>query len=193
MKTLRIIFSALFLLAIFHVNAQEKYEIVDGAGYLVISGKSNTSEWILKSNQLKGDAQILMNGDQLQHLSRVIVNIDAATIENAQNKRMTKKAQSALLIDANPIVTFFGYGFSQVNNQAKEMQGNLYMAGKNVELLFKFTTRLQDDVLWIVAETDTKFSAFGLEPPTDFGGAVQCQDDLKIQVQLPLVKVVDIK
>ncbi|NVJ47554.1 MAG: YceI family protein [Cytophagia bacterium] len=134
-----------------------------------------------------------MNGDQLQHLSRVIVNIDAATIENAQNKRMTKKAQSALLIDANPIVTFFGYGFSQVNNQAKEMQGNLYMAGKNVELLFKFTTRLQDDVLWIVAETDTKFSAFGLEPPTDFGGAVQCQDDLKIQVQLPLVKVVDIK
>lgn len=193
MKTLRIIFSALFLLAIFHVNAQEKYEIVDGAGYLVISGTSNASEWMLKSNQLKGDAQILMNGDQLQHLARVIVNIDAATIVNAENKRMTKKAHATLLTDENPIVTFFGYGFSQVNNEAKQMQGNLYLAGKNVDLIFKFTTRLQDEILWIVAEADSKFSSFGLEPPTDFGGAVQCKDDLKILVQIPLAKVVDIK
>ncbi|KYG72632.1 MULTISPECIES: YceI family protein [Roseivirga] len=193
MRTLRIITSALFLVFVVQAEAQEKYEIVDGSGYLVISGKSNTSEWMLKSNQLKGDAQILMNGDQLQHLSRVIVNIDAKTIKNAENKRMTKKAQSVLLTEDNPLVTFFAYGFSQLNDEPMQMHGNLYMAGKNVDLLFTFSTRMQDEIVWIVATAESKFSAFGLEPPTDFGGAVQCEDDLKIEVQLPLVKANDIK
>lgn len=193
MKTLRIIFSALFLLAAFQMKAQEKYEIVDGAGYLVLSGKSNTSSWTLKSNQLKGDAQMIMNGDILQHLSRVIVNIDANTIANPDNKRMTKKAQSTLLTDSNPVVTFFAYGFSKVNDGPFEMHGNLYMAGKNVDLIFNFTTRMQEDIVWIVGEANTKFSDFGLEPPTDFGGAVQCKDDIKIEVQLPLTKASDIK
>ena len=193
MKTSRIILSALFLLAVFQIKAQEKYEIVDGAGYLVISGKSNTTGWMLKSKQLKGDAQILMNGDELQHLSRVIVNIDASTIVNAENKRMTKKAQSTLLTDANPLVTFFAYGFSKVNDDPMEMHGNLYMAGKNVDLIFHFTTRMQEDIVWIVAVADSKFSDFGLEPPTDFGGAVQCKDELKIEVQLPLVKATGIE
>lgn len=193
MKTLRIIFSALFLVAVFQVNAQEKYEIVDGAGYLVLSGKSNTSSWMLKSNQLKGDAQMVMNGEILQHLSRVIVNIDASTIINDKNKRMTRKAQSTLLTDDNPIVTFFAYGFSRINDEPLQMHGNLYMAGKNVDLVFKFTTRMQDEIVWIVAEANTLFSDFGLEPPTDFGGAVQCKDEIKIEVQLPLVKASDIK
>jgi len=67
------------------------------------------------------------------------------------------------------------------------------MAGKNVDLLFTFSTRMQDEIVWIVATAESKFSAFGLEPPTDFGGAVQCEDDLKIEVQLPLVKANDIK
>ncbi|WP_420385953.1 YceI family protein [Roseivirga sp.] len=193
MKTLRIIFSTLFLVAVFQVNAQEKYEIVDGAGYLVLSGKSNTSSWMLKSNQLKGDAQMVMDGEILQHLSRVIVNIDASTIINEQNKRMTRKAQSTLLTDDNPMVTFFAYGFSRINDEPLQMHGNLYMAGKNVDLVFKFTTRMQDEIVWIVAEANTLFSDFGLEPPTDFGGAVQCKDEIKIEVQLPLVKASNIK
>lgn len=193
MKNLRIIFSALFLLAILQVNGQQKYEIVDGAGYLVLSGKSNTSSWMLKSSELKGDAQMIMNGDVLKHLSRVIVNIDANTIANPENKRMTKKAQSTLLTDENPLITFFAYGFSRINDEPMEMHGNLYMAGKNVDLVFHFDTRVQDEVIWIVGEANTLFSDFGLEPPTDFGGAVQCKNEIKIEVQLPLIKSNDLK
>lgn len=158
-----------------------------------MSGKSNTSSWMLKSSELKGDAQMIMNGDVLKHLSRVIVNIDANTIANPENKRMTKKAQSTLLTDENPLITFFAYGFSRINDEPMEMHGNLYMAGKNVDLVFHFDTRVQDEVIWIVGEANTLFSDFGLEPPTDFGGAVQCKNEIKIEVQLPLIKSNDLK
>lgn len=188
MKSLRIILSVLFLSVIMHGFAQEKYEIVDGAGYLVLSGKSNTSDWELRTSQLKGDALILMNNDDLQHLSRVIVNIDSKSIINSENKRMTRKAQNVLLSEENPIVTFFAYGYSQVNEGPMQMPGYLYLAGKNVDLEFDFKTRTEEDIVWIIAESNAKFSDFGLEPPTDFGGAIQCKDEIKIAVQIPLMR-----
>lgn len=191
MKTLRIILSILFLGAMTQLSAQEKYEIVEGAGHLVLKGKSNTSDWMLKSNELTGDAQLRMEGNQLAHLSRVIVNIDANTIENPDNKRMTRKANKVLLAGENPVVTFFAYGYSRVNDGPMQMKGNLFLAGKNLDLTFEFTANTQDDVIWIVATADTKFSDFGLEAPSDFGGAIQCEDDIKIEVQIPLMRLAD--
>lgn len=193
MKTLRILLSILFLGAFLNVKAQETYAIVEDAGYLVLKGTSNTSNWMLKSSQLTGDAQLRMEKNKLAHLSRVIVNIDANTIENTENKRMTRKAHQVLLAGDNPLVTFFAYGYSRINDGPMEMHGNLFMAGRNVDLEFKFTANTQDEVVWIVATADTKFSAFGLEPPTDFGGAVQCNDEIQIQVQIPLMKPSDSK
>ncbi|HEY9116303.1 MAG TPA: YceI family protein, partial [Roseivirga sp.] len=169
MKTLRTLLSLVFLGAMQLGIAQEKYEIVDGAGYLVLKGKSNTTNWELRSNQLKGDALLLMDENQLEHLSRVIVNIDANTIQNADNKRMTRKAQRTLLTEENPIVTFFAYGYSQVNDGPMIIPGNIYLAGKNADLQFTFKAKTEEEIVWIVAEANAKFSDFGLDPPTDFG------------------------
>lgn len=168
------------------VVAQEKYTIVKEAGSLVLSGTSNTSEWKLKSNELVGDAQLIVKDKELVNVSRVIIDIDASTIGNENNKRMSKKAHRVLMANKHPQVTFFAYGFSQVGDGPKKIKGNISIAGKNADILFDFTSRIEDGVVWIVAESnDAKFSDFGLEPPQDFGGAIQCHDEMKIQVQLP--------
>ncbi|GEM_PF-6022811 len=186
MDKLRLLLSTVFLFCfVVSVQAQQKYEIVDNAGFLVLKGTSNSSDWQLKSNELEGDAQFVINEGELQTLSRVIVNIDANTIGNEENKRMTKKAHRTLLVNDHPIVTFFAYGFSQAGDGPKKIKGSVYLGGKNVDILFDFISRSQDDVMWIVAEADAKFTDFGLEPPTDFGGLVQCNDEIKIEVQLP--------
>ena len=132
-----------------------------------------------------GDAQFVISEGELKSLSRVIVNIDANTIGNEENKRMTKKAHKTLLVDDHPIVTFFAYGFSQTGQGGRKIKGSVYLGGKNVDILFDFISRSQDEIMWIVAEADAKFSDFGLEPPNDFGGLVQCDDEIKIEVQLP--------
>ena len=192
MEKLRLLFATVFLLCfVASVQAQQKYEIVDNAGFLVLKGTSNSSDWQLKSNELEGDAQFIIADDELKTLSRVIVNIDASTIGNDENKRMTKKAHKTLLVNDHPIVTFFAYGFSQVGDGPKKIKGSVYLGGKNVDILFDFISRTQDEVMWIVAEADAKFSDFGLEPPTDFGGLVQCNDEIKIEVQLPFAMPTD--
>ncbi len=168
--------------------SQEKFMIVEDAGYLVLSGTSNTSEWKLKSAALEGDAQLVVNQQELTNISRVIINVDAHTILNENNKRMSKKAHKVLLVKEHPQVTFFAYGFSQVGDGPRKIRGNISIAGKNADILFDFTSRVEDGVVWIVAESnDAKFSDFGLEPPKDFGGAIQCHDEMKIEVQLPFM------
>ena len=192
MKKMKILFAMLFLFCfVASVQAQQKYEIVEDAGFLVLKGTSNSSDWQLKSNELEGDAQFVINEGELKTLSRVIINIDASTIGNDENKRMTKKAHKTLLVNDHPIVTFFAYGFSQTGNGPKKIKGSVYLGGKNVDILFDFITRGQDEIMWIMAEADAKFSDFGLEPPTDFGGLVQCNDEIKIEVQLPFVLPTD--
>ena len=183
-KLILVLFSLCFIA--FTALSQEKYVIVQDAGYLVLSGTSNTSEWKLKSAKLEGDAQLLVKSDELTNISRVIINIDATTISNENNKRMSKKAQRVLMAREHPQVTFFAYGFSQIGDGPRKIRGNISLAGKNADILFDFTSRVEDGVVWIVAESeDAKFSDFGLEPPQDFGGAIQCHDEMKIQVQLP--------
>lgn len=173
---------------VFAIQAQEKYVIVEGAGHIVLSGTSNTSDWMLKSSMLEGDAQLVVKGNELSNISRVIINVDAKTIENENNKRMSKKAHRVLGADDNPTVTFFAYGFSQIADGPKKIKGNISIAGKNADILFEFTSRIEDGVVWIVAESDqAKFSDFGLEPPEDFGGAIKCHDEMTIQVQLPFM------
>lgn len=187
MKNLNILCSIL-LLVLFSFEGmaqQKKYEIVEGAGYLEISGTSNTSDWQLKSNALTGDAQMIVKDGALSNLARVIVNIDAKTIENPDNKRMTRTAHKTLLIGDNPTVTFFAYGFSQVNDGPKKIMGNIYLGGANVDVSFDFQSWTQEDIVWISAEGELKFSDFGLEPPDDFGGAVQTNDAFKVVVQMP--------
>lgn len=187
MKSLNLVCS-LILLALFSFEGmaqQKKYEIVEGAGSIEISGTSNTSNWQLMSNELKGDAQMIVKNGELTNLARVIVNIDAKTIENPSNKRMTKKAHKTLLIGDNPTVTFFAYGFSKVNDGPKRIMGNIYLGGTNVDVSFDFQSWTQDDIVWISAEGEMKFSDFGLEPPDDFGGAVQTNDAFKVTVQMP--------
>lgn len=186
MKKVQTLLTALFLIAtVSGLQGQQKYEIVEEAGQLSIKGTSNTADWELLSGSLTGDAQLMVENGDLTNVSRVIVDIDGKTIANKNNKRMTKKAQKTLQIGAHPVVTFFAYGFSQMADGPRKMKGNVSIAGKNVDILFDFTSRIQDDVVWIVAEADAKFSDFGLEPPTDFGGAITCKDDIKIEVQLP--------
>lgn len=173
---------------VFTLQAQEKYVIVPNAGHLVLSGTSNTSEWMLKSTSLEGDAQLVLKDNELTNISRVIINVNGKTIKNENNKRMSRKAQSVLRVDEHPTVTFFAYGFSQVGDGPRKIRGNISIAGKNADILFDFTSRTQDGVVWIVAESNqAKFSDFGLEPPEDFGGAVQCHDEMRIQVQLPFM------
>lgn len=187
MKSLNLVCS-LLLLVLFSFEGmaqQKKYEIVEGAGSIEISGTSNTSNWQLISNELKGDAQMIVKNGELTNLARVIVNINAKTIENPSNKRMTKKAHKTLLIGDNPTVTFFAYGFSRVNDGPKRIMGNIYLGGTNVDVSFDFQSWTQDDIVWISAEGEMKFSDFGLEPPDDFGGAVQTNDAFKITVQMP--------
>jgi len=186
MKILRIISLVLSCFVVFTIHAQEKYVIVEDAGYLVLSGTSNTTDWQLRSTNLEGDAQLIVKGDELTNISRVIINVDAETIVNDNNKRMSRKAHRVLRVDENPTVTFFAYGFSQVGDGPRKIRGNISIAGKNADILFDFTQRVEDGVVWIVAESnDAKFSDFGIEPPEDFGGAIKCHDELKVQVQLP--------
>lgn len=187
MKSLNLVCS-LFMLASFSLELmaqQKKYKIVEGAGYIEISGTSNTSDWQLKSNELKGDAQMVIKNGALTNLARVIVNVNAETIENPDNRRMTRRAHKTLLVGENPTVTFFAYGFSSSNDGPKKIMGNIYLGGTNVDVSFEFQSWIQDDIVWISAEGNLKFSDFGLEPPNDFGGAVQTDDDFYITVQMP--------
>ena len=186
MKTIRInLIIALALVFGFALQAQEKFQIVPQAGLITIKGSSNTSDWKLTSHELSGDAQLTVTNGKVQNIARVIIDINGKSIRNIMNKRMTKKAQKALLVSEYPEITFFAYGFAQGSDGTKKIKGTISMAGKTSDILFDFSTRIQDDVVWIVAEADTKFSEFGIDPPTDFGGAVTCKDEIRVEVQLP--------
>ena len=186
MKTLKFLLTAFLCCAmVYGLQAQEQYEIVNDAGHLLLKGTSNTSEWELKTQNMTGDAKLVVKDGEVTNIAGVIVDIDGKTIENPLNKRMTKKAQKTLLVNQHPIVTFFAYGYGQTADGPKKIQGTISMAGKTNQLLFDFSTRIQDDIVWIVAVADAKFTDFGLEPPTDFGGAITCKDEIKIEVQLP--------
>jgi len=194
MKAIKInLIIVLVLVFGFAVQAQEKYEIVPQAGLITIEGSSNTSDWKLTSHDLTGDAQLFVADGMVKNVARVIIDVDGNTIRNIMNRRMTKKAQRTLKVSEYPEITFFAYGFAQDADGNRKMKGTISMAGENSDILFDFSTRIQDDVVWVVAETDSKFSAFGLEPPTDFGGAVKCKDEIRIEIQLPfeLPKVKD--
>lgn len=186
MKTLRnALIVALVCSFSLAVQAQEKFQIVPQAGLLTITGTSNTSDWKLTSHELTGDAQLMVNNGEVQNIARVIIDIDGKSIQNIMNKRMTKKAQKALMVSDYPEITFFAYGFASTPDGKKKIKGTISMAGSTSDILFDFTTRTQDDIVWIVAQADSKFTDFGIDPPTDFGGAVTCKDEIKIEVQLP--------
>ena len=186
MSKLKYIFMvALMFLLVATVSAQEKYQIVENAGHLVLKGTSNTTDWQLKTTLLEGDAQLKMIGGELSAISRVLVDIQGKSIENKLNKRMTNKAHKALKVREHPLVTFYAYGFGEKPDGTRQIKGNISIAGKNVDLIFDFTSHTKDDIVWIVAEADAKFSDFDMEPPTDFGGAITCKDAIKIEVELP--------
>lgn len=168
-------------------KAQNQHELKPEAGFLILKGTSNTSNWELSTNQLIGDAQFTAENGEIKTLSRVTVDIDVTTLKNEDNRRMSKTAQKALLAKENPVATFFSYGFSQLSEETKTLSGNLFLAGRTMRVPFSFTSKQEGDVTWIIAKSEVKFSDFGMEPPTDLGGAVQCNDEFNIEVRLPFL------
>lgn len=168
--------------------AQDTYSVISGEGNLLLRGKSNSSHWVLKSNQIQGQADIHIEEHRILEISEVKVSLKVASLGNDLNPRMTKKAKDVLKSDAFPIATFFAEPLADTKDYFTQLKGSVFLAGELVDIDFQFSFSEWEGSLWLVGKANTSFSEFGIAPPKDFGGIIQCEDEIEINIHLPLKK-----
>jgi polyisoprenoid-binding protein YceI len=169
----------LFLLTGFSaLTAQEGFQIGSSQEFKV-SGTSSLHDWDMTSEGARGEASIIVEGNEIKEIKSLRVDLPVKTLKSGNN-RMDRTAYGAIDADKHQYVRFELTSVRNITANQVLASGNLTLAGNTRPVAIRAGYKVTGNTLQFVGAHSIKFSQFDVDPPTALLGSVRTGDDLMI-------------
>lgn len=158
---------------------------------ITISGTSNLHDWTANVPRLSTSAEMVINGERLEAINRLVIEVDATAITGSEGNIMTKKIAETLKSDRNPRIVFRLTKVDEISHSGSDFtvraSGTLAMGGatRPLDLLVKGKVLPNGEVQFSGVK-DMKMTTWQLVPPRAMLGALRTADDVKVNFSVTL-------
>lgn len=170
-------FFATLVLGIFPAGAQQKFTLAPNPE-LKIAGGSSLHDWDMKSNKAKGEGLFVVDGNQLQTIQNLIVEMEAESLSSG-TKGLDNNAYKALKTNQHKQIKFVLKEIVK-NGDSYTAKGDFTVAGFTRSTSFPVKVSPQGKGFNFIAEVPIKLTDFKIDPPTALLGTVKTRDEATI-------------
>lgn len=167
--------------------AQQSF-IIDPASSMTVSGTSSLHDWTSDVTKLNGSAQIAVQGNQIESIDRLSLNIPVTSIKSGKSG-MDKNTYEALKNDKHPEIKFQLKQIKTNGSGQVNALGDLTIAGvtKSIEMPVRYSVEASSKVEF-KGSISFKMSEFKIDPPTALMGTVKTGDQVTLNFETVFVK-----
>lgn len=177
LKTISTIMVFILISAISTLQAQTKYTL-SASPTLKIDGGSSLHDWTMTTNTAKGEALLVVEGNQLKGVKSASVSAQAESLKSG-TKGLDNNAYKALDTSKNKEIRFT---LKEITGSGSSFQakGDFTIAGVTKSASFPVKVTQSGNKFTFEGSFDTKLTTFSITPPTALMGTVKTRDEVKI-------------
>jgi polyisoprenoid-binding protein YceI len=159
------------------IQAQTKFTL-SPSPELKIEGGSSLHDWSMVTNTAKGEAMLLVEGNQLKSVKSATVSAQAESLKSG-TKGLDSNAYKALDTGKNKEIRFT---LKEITGSGSNFQakGDFTIAGVTKPASFPVKVTQSGNKFTFEGSFDTKLTNFSITPPTALLGTVKTRDEVKI-------------
>lgn len=159
------------------LQAQTKYTLAPSPN-LQIDGGSSLHDWTMTTNTAKGEALLVVEGNQLKSVKSASVSALAESLKSG-TKGLDNNAYKALDTSKNKEIKFT---LKEITGSGSSFQakGDFTIAGVTKPASFPLKVTQSGNKFTFEGSFDTKLTTFSITPPTALMGTVKTRDEVKI-------------
>jgi polyisoprenoid-binding protein YceI len=172
------VFMVFILISTFSaLKAQTKYTL-SPSPTLQIDGGSSLHDWTMTTNAAKGEALLVVEGDQLKSVKSASLTTQAESLKSG-TRGLDNNAYKALDTGKNKEIKFT---LREITGSGSSFQakGDFTIAGVTKPASFPLKVTQSGNKFTFEGSFDTKLTTFSITPPTALLGTVKTRDDVKI-------------
>jgi len=167
---------------IIQVNQQRM--VMGSTPEFIITGTSTMHDWEMKTNQARGQGNVVIVDQKITEVSDLSVTIQAKSLESSRSA-MTSNALKALKADQHPTIT---YRLTEVTSSRAggkgvilNTRGTINIAGVAKNITMPVEAFIQNGKAHFSGTAKVKMTDHNMEPPSFMMGTVRTGDEVSIQ------------
>lgn len=185
MKTLKSIFLAVICLGItFYVNAQKNYT-VNTKSKFEVAGTSNVHDWVMKSTEGTGTANLTMKDSKLASINGLTVTLLAESLKSGKSS-MDDVAYEALDTKTYKNIKYTLKSADKISETIWNLIGTYTISGVSKEYKTQVNITTINGNFILRGSNQITFADFGISPPTAALGVVRAGKELTVLFNITL-------
>lgn len=185
MKTIKsILMTVLFTAVSLQTSAQKNYT-VDPKSTFEVSGTSTVHDWIMKSTEGNGTANLTVKDSKIININSLNITVLAESLKSPKLS-MDKVAYEAINTETNKYIVYVLKSAHKINESAWTLTGTFTVAGVSKDLETQVMVTTEGGSFTLQGSNQVTFGDFEMTPPKAALGVVKAGKDLTIIFSLVL-------
>jgi YceI-like domain len=184
MKTIKpILLSVIFITLSLQTNAQRNYTV--GKSTFEVAGTSNIHDWVMKSTEGSGIANLTVTDSKLTDINNLTITILAETIKSSKTS-MDDVAYETLDTKTHKNIKYVLKSANKLNETTWSITGTYTIAGTSKDYKTLVNVTANNGTFVLKGSNQITFADFGMSPPTAALGVVKAGKELTIIFNITL-------
>jgi len=184
MKTIKpILLSVIFITLSLQTNAQRNYTV--GKSTFEVAGTSNIHDWVMKSTEGSGIANLTVTDSKLADINNLTITILAETIKSSKTS-MDDVAYETLDTKTHKNIKYVLKSANKLNETTWSVTGTYTIAGTSKDYKTLVNVTANNGTFVLKGSNQITFADFGMSPPTAALGVVKAGKELTIIFNITL-------
>lgn len=184
MKTIKpILLSVIFITLSLQTNAQRNYTV--GKSTFEVAGTSNIHDWVMKSTEGSGIANLTISDSKLADINNLTITILAETIKSSKTS-MDDVAYETLDTKTHKNIKYVLKSANKLNETTWSVTGTYTIAGTSKDYKTLVNVTANNGTFVLKGSNQITFADFGMSPPTAALGVVKAGKELTIIFNITL-------
>jgi polyisoprenoid-binding protein YceI len=164
----------------------QSIKVVPTESKMSVEGTSTIHDWEMDTKAIKGSANFIIAGDQLE-ITNTNISLKAAELKS-DNSGLDDKAHEALKVKKHPSITFTQTDKITVKTNGTafsgSVRGNLTIAGETKVVTIPISGNIAQNNLKVSGKTVLKMTHFNMEPPRAMLGTIRAGDEITVNFEV---------
>lgn len=184
MKTIKpILLTIIFTAFTLQTNAQRNYTV--GKSTFEVAGTSNVHDWVMKSTEGSGIANITVIDSKLTDINNLSITILAESIKSSKTS-MDDVAYQTLDTKTYKNIKYVLKSANRLNETTWNVTGTYTIAGVSKDYKTQINVTANNGLFVLKGSNQITFADFGMSPPTAALGVVRAGKELAIIFNITL-------
>ncbi|SHF78468.1 YceI family protein [Flavobacterium defluvii] len=180
MKTIKsILFTVLFTIVSFQINAQRTYTVVDTKSTFEVAGTSTVHDWTMRSTEGTGIANLTVKDSKLTGINSLTITLLAESLKSSKTS-MDQVAYEALDTETYKNIEYVLKSAEKVNESNWILTGTYTIAGVSKEYKTQVKVTADNNTVIFQGSNQITFGDFEMTPPKAALGVVKTGKDLTV-------------